>query len=85
MFWYSNKKEDAPAAASTELDVLLAELKSREDFLQSQIKNESTNFLAILSSAGAAAAIYASEVLTAQGSARVIPGTIILGLAIVSL
>lgn len=85
MFWNLGKlgkKDDDFVASKMELDVLLSELKSREDFLQSQIKNESTNFLAILSSVAAAATIYASQLLKAQGSGQEIPAPLILGLAV---
>jgi hypothetical protein len=64
------------------LEVLLAELKARDEFLQSQIKNEASNFLAVLGSVGAAGTIYAGQVFKAQSSGQEIPATLILGLAV---
>lgn len=64
------------------LDVLLSELKARDEFLQSQIKNEASNFLAVLGSVGAAGTIYAGQVLKALPAGQDIPATLILGLAL---
>lgn len=79
------KHQKQGADAKMQLDVLLSELKSREDFIQNQIKNEASNFLAVLGSVGAAGTIYTSQLLRAQASGQDIPAALILGLAVVFL
>lgn len=64
------------------VDVLLSELKARDEFLQSQLKNEASNFLAVLGSVGAAGTIYASQALKAQPVGQDIPAALLLGLAV---
>lgn len=64
-----------------QLEVLLSELSSKEEFFQSQMRNEASNFLAVLGSISAAVTIYLSQMLSAQGN-HAVPGAVILGLAI---
>lgn len=84
--WRIGRKHQEKAVdPKWQLDVLLAELKAREDFIQNQIKNEASNFLAVLGSVGAAGTIFTSQLLRAQASGQDVPAALILGLAVVFL
>lgn len=72
--------EEAPASEQLQLGVLMSDLQARESFLESQLRSETSNFLAVLGSVGSAVTIYLSQ---AQGLGQSVSGTLLLGVALV--